>query len=903
MAEIPILKSTVNLISKDQESWIQNMWTVNDRLEVRPGWGQLAQFDTTLSFTSDNNRFGYEDHLGSVLLETSFGHEQIFSVFSGRAATENFPEGKNANTFANRIFVRIYDITTGRNWEEALVTHTSAMQNIDLFDRQGVYKTSASRDYRSFLDGGSEQFVFTTFGGDLFFGNKFVGMHVYFPADFRHNNIKQVYNSEHTNWIPGYSETCLIAPLKLSPGIDHKTHRYLAPGELGTINAMEIANNRMVYAVGNTLHFSDINFPSSVKAIDFQLISSQRSIVALKRLRDALLVFTDTETFYYAFNNGELASGGRLVRVSDTVGCLSQNAISELDTGIVWVDTSGIYSTSNGLSIDMMSQDIRPFFTESDLVTNPMTSFFESSSGAASPTSNDHPRTLLPFKGKNVSVAYDKNTSALLVSFPELNGMWCFRQGWSWWTLESVVSTDGGSPEVKRVENLKNPWVLSGQSGFYTVLSDYENAVVDLASHRTGVNNELTDQDDDFTSSSYVLCHLNRGGGTDRSSAVVYDAALPRSPAEDLRAFSGKYRSVDTASTGATLYARPPVVLDNGDHLVPFEYVADSSSVVHDLTFNFWYDSSKWKASGWDAGGTDTTIDLLLSPEMAKLSSAVTTKRTVDKNGVATVGVNAVAIQIFIDSSAVATSYTGINLGTSFLNKLFYIRFRPINGYSQGPLNGLGFSKGLAGTGTDIGQKDSGGTLTAASFYAWSPCWAPLTKTTDATNAEQAVDWAFKSSQVSNKGQQLMARGLFADVKSTGSASTKLEPNWLWGVYNVLLGSDFKGWLSQIIDYNDNIDTIQDKLTIRSRMSDSGTMRTKTFNNVAKWSSSGTPSDGNYLIDDEQEDEIATSDTVKGQSLSYMVFGFIRNRAERFGIKRLTAVVRRSGQRRRRIGR
>ena len=159
----------------------------------------------------------------------------------------------------------------------------------------------------------------------------------------------------------------------------------------------------------------------------------------------------------------------------------------------------------------------------------------------------------------------------------------------------------------------------------------------------------------------------------------------------------------------------------------------------------------------------------------------------------------------------------------------------------------------LGGTGTDIGQKDSGGTLTAASFYAWSPCWAPLTKTTDATNAEQAVDWAFKSSQVSNKGQQLMARGLFADVKSTGSASTKLEPNWLWGVYNVLLGSDFKGWLSQIIDYNDNIDTIQDKLTIRSRMSDSGTMRTKTFNNVAKWSSSGTPSDGNYLIDRDWE--------------------------------------------------
>ncbi len=45
---------------------------------------------------------------------------------------------------------------------------------------------------------------------------------------------------------------------------------------------------------------------------------------------------------------------------------------------------------------------------------------------------------------------------------------------------------------------------------------------------------------------------------------------------------------------------------------------------------------------------------------------------------------------------------------------------------------------------------------------------------------------------------------------------------------------------------------------------------------VPLWGVNATPTSGNYLIDDAQEDNIVISDSVKGEELNYMVFGFMR---------------------------
>jgi len=60
-----------------------------------------------------------------------------------------------------------------------------------------------------------------------------------------------------------------------------------------------------------------------------------------------------------------------------------------------------------------------------------------------------------------------------------------------------------------------------------------------------------------------------------------------------------------------------------------------------------------------------------------------------------------------------------------------------------------------------------------------------------------------------------------------------------------------------------------------------------------------TPKYGEYLVDDEEHDTIATSDSVKGAYLSYMMFGFMRDRAEKVEIASAKAVIRPGGTRRR----
>ena len=56
---------------------------------------------------------------------------------------------------------------------------------------------------------------------------------------------------------------------------------------------------------------------------------------------------------------------------------------------------------------------------------------------------------------------------------------------------------------------------------------------------------------------------------------------------------------------------------------------------------------------------------------------------------------------------------------------------------------------------------------------------------------------------------------------------------------------------------------------------------------------------GTYLIDDEEMNIMATSDSTKGQTITYMVFGHLQNRAQKIHIDSIKAVLREVGGRRR----
>ena len=102
--------------------WAQNMWLADGSVSVRPGWGVLAELDTTLGsdvtynaasaplsyFTT--NVFGYEKHLGSAFVETNFGHQQIVSVFVARVTTGSLGADARVGRVGSVYAVRIFDV-------------------------------------------------------------------------------------------------------------------------------------------------------------------------------------------------------------------------------------------------------------------------------------------------------------------------------------------------------------------------------------------------------------------------------------------------------------------------------------------------------------------------------------------------------------------------------------------------------------------------------------------------------------------------------------------------------------------------------------------------------------------------------------------------------------------------
>ena len=127
--ELDLLKGGTEQDGPVRGVWCQNMWRTRGTFEARPGWGQIAELDTTLGLNTEvaalGYKFGYSRHLGSANVRPSFGHDQVLSVFVGHAGSGELAGESRESRWDVYYFVRIFDITTGRHWEEILSRQTS----------------------------------------------------------------------------------------------------------------------------------------------------------------------------------------------------------------------------------------------------------------------------------------------------------------------------------------------------------------------------------------------------------------------------------------------------------------------------------------------------------------------------------------------------------------------------------------------------------------------------------------------------------------------------------------------------------------------------------------------------------------------------------------------------------
>ena len=948
--EVEVLGGGIRSDRPSKGSFALNLVRRYGAWEVRQGFGQLAQFDTRITHNIDgaSTSWGYQKHLGSYIMQTDFGHEQILSVFKARIHSSEV--NNERAQIANVYVVSIYDTTTRERWEEPLYRHTSESGFVkeDNDQRKGHYETNRDKDFQAWVVATSEEnFQFTEIGDTVYFGSPATQLYAYTPCTFRGSRRRFVSGAHPHSWCPPYSESSMIWRVKPSPGADTDAYVYRTSAGIPSPQALISWDSRLVIA-GNQreVFFSQPYTPTAYIDFDYIVVPTEQSITAMAPMGQSIYIFTETETFFYqpASRTGDPISsqGMAPVLVSDTIGCVSQSCVTKTDNAVMWLGSTGVHVSGSPMQIETISGPIAPLFT--DFITDPMTTFFTTVTAETGSINTNLPQRNSVIKPNldGASMTYSEKLSALFVTLPDERLSLCYSEGqWSVWTYESNTGGHAALPDVGAEKNIERPWLLCRDQSFYLVGSLQTQAFVDEARFAGPF-----DVNDDSTSRSAYLLEYGRGGAIDRS---VDD--------EDERGLAGKYKQYPvggvtpsnytptlvfgewipveqqykfqgTGTVSPTGESAPPA--PNKTFLVPVYLVpgtlwdgTTAARSIDRIRIRFFFDSTKWRPV-FD-NGISTDINLVFPPERTASSlgwSAGTGKRKCeDGSGVASRTGHEVNLEWDGNAPGLAHTFAPyINLTPNKLNLLCYI---PMQTTTDANVSSMAMSEpsttpaGYISTWCVI-YDGAAASHSAEEVLVW--CQWRLFDTNKEDNVAQPVDWAYMSEDVGLpedarvKGRGVVARLLSHDVGTdvTGSSSQS--------IFNTMMASDMKMWTSQVLDYVGNPTAFKGPVSVKSNLypdvNTHGTVRDRVqkadktivrpnYGQGIVYGNEATQTfeANTYLIGDEQVDEIVTSESMKGNSVAMMLFGFMRNPAERLKLESVKLLFRVVGAGRRRRGR
>ena len=838
--EVEVIGRGIVTSDSNSDSFCQNMFWHDGTWKVRKGFGVLGEFDSTLTKYTFSPRItttveGLTKHLGSHYISTRFGHEQIISVFEILGWT-NLANDKNSE----RVFtysVQIYDITTNDHWEELLI-HSTEINSKKLPILHGHYE-AASAYARPVVRLGQQStgLNFVEFNDTVFFASEDIGVFYYRPAMFRGNRCKALssVNAPHV-----YSDNTLVKNLVLSENPSHSgSYQYYTdfPEPIKTVG---LVLGRLAFISDKSIFFSDpFNKPGCIVVGNATNINSEYDITAIMEVNNTLMIFTELETYLFSFSDKHIISG-RLLKISETIGCSGVKTITKFENTVMWSDNNGVYQYSGNMEIKKVSGTIDPFFDS--YLTNPLAYFHVGNHNGTSSALANQPKIQVSYRPENSSMTYFPRLKLVLLTVPEERITLCLSTNgeWSLWSYDSAAyfEDDGGTqrPSVGIRENMTCDQIVCSDSEMYAIGSEHTLKITnDKAS--TWIPPVLAppghyEQDINRTQSfrSYYITQYGRGGGIDRSEEE-----------EDYRYGIGEWDSqgltVNNATVGTLnanaewdLYIGEPVYLpkantsgfesDSADVLIPI-YAKTTTGVlalaVTDpwqytptaININFQFDSLNWgPVSALNAGG-DTVVSLLTPTPMERLGSgvgyatpnfpAVAGARAVYTATISEISIDWSAstanlaapygMQHFFNQWSHAESILGnpgvplfqscLPLNTHRRELLFYIPFKKLDaGASVSSMN-VHAVEGYM-------YFDSFGAVpVAGDHYFKSNNWvfnfsslAQIDRPTLDKKA-QAVDWCYVSSPVAlDKPGQLKARGVFTQLKSKGTATNEIVNGW-----------------------------------------------------------------------------------------------------------------------------
>ena len=547
--------------------YIQNVIARNGEFLARSGFGLVREYDTTLncgrSFgVAPNQQFGIGKCIGGTILKTAWGTSQILEVRTLLAFTGNLrsfvfdinavpPDirdaaDRRAVTLAGLVAV-VHDLHSGRSVE--FVLH---YQDTDQADLTKVFPNYATRFGGTTNPTGADHArwaippsnpawaIFAPCSTGISGAQSLttivcienMGLWTYRPIDTSAtvDRANDAFNRPVLGVYMG--EQSAFSPLGLAGGLLSVADGfvYLNDNDFGTPDCIApFHNDRLIYAVGNTLWFSDPFSPQAVQADSRYVLPTSDLVTCIANWHNLVFIATNGgQSWVYQPTLTSATSGantvgtvaqGSLTLISSTNGCVNPRAFCIGNDGVYFVDDNGIYLYAGGVGLTWLSKAIDPLWTDPRSLQLPLTDFYQRSGVTALDAVQLPARLDMRLQMKGARLTWDDVRKTLLCVCDDVTLCWTADFGWSCWLFQTHA---GDNINVAGAANIKFPTILADDVALY-LLGGPDSEVYTARELDNRSLPPATVIETVADSAGYLLKY-GRGGSIDRSTCMIASA-------------------------------------------------------------------------------------------------------------------------------------------------------------------------------------------------------------------------------------------------------------------------------------------------------------------------------------------------------------------------------------------
>lgn len=504
--------------------FLQNVLSRNGDFQVRPGFGLVRAYDTTLN---NGRTLQVSPALGTFALgapvavqtiRTSWGSDQIVTVhpvrgYNGNLRTTNaFSEesalGGPRGFVMSSVAVVVHDLESDQHFE--FVLHQQDVLGEDLMRHFPHYATRFDVDHTRWLttQRTPEWALIVPFEGAVIIAIDGCGLWCYRPVDTpvlpdRKGNSLNITTSS----MYALGEVAALSPLNLTDGVlIAKEQTYLTSSEFGQPVAMGTYDNRMIYAIGNSLYFSDLYQPNAILAENIEVCPFPDPVTVVQNVRGTLFVCSAKQSWVYQPSGGTVTlQGGSWTMLSGAAGCVNNRAFALADQGLFFVEDSGVYSYAGGVVLQQISEPVDRLWTDSASLQMALTDYY-TATGQTTLLDDQLPaRVDVRAETPGARCHWNQERGMLFVTLNSVTLAYTVGFGWSVWYFASHA---GWNDEAYGIATIDHPHLTSSGQRLFLV-GGIDNVGYSDSAISAG-----------FAAQSCYLLELGRGGAIDRSTAI-----------------------------------------------------------------------------------------------------------------------------------------------------------------------------------------------------------------------------------------------------------------------------------------------------------------------------------------------------------------------------------------------